>query len=38
MGVARARSGGQLDPSLVKLFAAEAEAIFGELEQVATSA
>jgi HD-GYP domain-containing protein (c-di-GMP phosphodiesterase class II) len=36
VGVARARSGGQLDPALVTLFAAEAEAIFGELDQVAT--
>ena len=34
--VARARSGGQFDPALVKLFQAEAEAIFAELEQVTT--
>ena len=34
--VARARSGGQLDPALVELFAAEAEAIFGALDQVTT--
>jgi HD-GYP domain-containing protein (c-di-GMP phosphodiesterase class II) len=34
--VARARSGGQFDPALVKLFEAEAEAIFAELEQVTT--
>ena len=32
----RARSGGQFDPALVKLFEAEAEAIFAELEQVTT--
>jgi HD-GYP domain-containing protein (c-di-GMP phosphodiesterase class II) len=36
VGVARARSGGQLDPILVKLFATEAEAIFANLDQVAT--
>jgi HD-GYP domain-containing protein (c-di-GMP phosphodiesterase class II) len=36
VGVARARSGGQLDPTLVKLFATEAEAIFEKLDQVAT--
>ena len=36
VGVARARSGGQLDPALVMLFAAEAEAIFGKLDQAAT--
>ena len=34
--VARARSGGQLDPALVELFATEAETIFGELGQVTT--
>ena len=34
--VARARSGGQLDPALVELFATEAETIFGELDQVTT--
>ena len=34
--VARARSGGQFDPALVKLFEDEAEAIFAELEQVTT--
>jgi hypothetical protein len=34
--VARARSGGQFDPALVKLFEDEAEAIFAELEHVTT--
>ena len=34
--VARARSGGQLDPALVKLFETEADVIFAELEQVTT--
>ena len=34
--VALARSGGQLDPALVELFATEAETIFGELDQVTT--
>ncbi len=36
VGVARARSGGQLDPALATLFTAEAGAIFGESDQVAT--
>ncbi|HET9303370.1 MAG TPA: HD domain-containing phosphohydrolase [Propionibacteriaceae bacterium] len=34
--VARARSGGQFDPALVKLFETEADVIFAELEQVTT--
>jgi HD-GYP domain-containing protein (c-di-GMP phosphodiesterase class II) len=34
--VARARSGGQFDPTLVELFAAEAVPIFAELDQVTT--
>lgn len=34
--VARARSGGQFDPTLVELFKVEAEAIFTQLERIAT--
>jgi len=36
VGVARARSGGQFDPTLVKLFEVEADMIFTQLHQVTT--